>query len=297
MANSTHSNEIFQGKRALVTGASSGIGEALARRLAAEGCSLVLTARREDRLKKLALELLDKFGSQANIVAIDLLEPGAVSKLKERLDEEGLAIDILINNAGHGHQGRFVDLEWSQVNSMIDLDIRVMTEVAHTFARDMVARGTKGKILNVGSVFSFGGAPFYATYSGAKGYVLNFSEALTQELKPHGIDVTMLGPGVTKTEFFDTASDGMVPDKIVNFMQTAEQVADCGVVAMAKGKPIVVSGTLYKTLTFARRLLPRMMFVRLWGSAAPKMREHITLWQCFRTNFSALASFHSVCCS
>ncbi len=269
MARLNHFNGVFQGKRALVTGASSGIGEALARRLAAEGCSLVLTARREQRLCQLATDLRDKYGVSAEVVVLDLLEENAVTRLKQELDEKDLVVDILINNAGHGYQSRFVDLEWSQVNAIIDLDIRVMTEVAHVFARDMVARGTKGKILNVGSVFSFGGTPFYATYSGAKGYVLNFSEALAEELKPHGIDVTMLGPGVTRTEFFDTASDGVVPEKVAGFMQTAEQVADCGVAAMAKGKPIVVSGMIYKILTFARRLLPRMTLVRLWGSVAP----------------------------
>lgn len=270
MSNLSVSSNAFTDKCALVTGASSGIGEAIARRLAAEGCSLVLTARRKDRLDRLAEELAETFGTRSEVVALDLLEDGAVDTIKRLIDDKGITIDIVINNAGFGYQDRFIDLEWAKISSIIELNIRVMTQVAHVFARDMVARGVKGKILNVGSVFSFGGTPFYATYSGAKGYVLNFSEALAEELKPHGIDVTMLGPGVTRTEFFDTASEGIVPEKIARFMQTADQVAACGIAAMAKGKPVVVSGSLYKVVTFARRLLPRRTMVRLWGSAAPE---------------------------
>jgi short-subunit dehydrogenase len=254
----------YSGKRALVTGASSGIGEALARRLAAEGCSLILTARREERLTRLAKELAETHGIEADVIALDLLEAGAVLGLKQRLDEAKLVVDILINNAGFGYQGHFVDLEWDQINDLIDLDIRAMTQMAHVFAKDMIARGTRGKILNVGSIFSFGGVAQYANYSGAKGYVLNFSEALTEELKAHGIGVTMLGPGVTRTEFFDTANDGVVPKGVANFMQTPDEVAVCGIAALAKGKPVAVSGRLYQALTFMRRLVPRKLAVLFW---------------------------------
>jgi hypothetical protein len=264
MANAGRFRSTFSGKRALVTGASSGIGEALARRLAAEGCSLILTARREDRLTRLAAELSGAHKVEADVIALDLLEPGAVPDLKQRLDAENLVVDILINNAGFGYQGSFVDLEWDQINDLIDLDIRAMTRMAHVFAKDMIARGTKGMILNVGSIFSFGGVPQYANYSGAKGYVLNFSESLTEELRPHGIGVTMLGPGITRTEFFDTANDGVAPKGAANIMQTADEVAACGIAALAKGKAVAVSGRLYRAITFARRLVPRRVAVVAW---------------------------------
>lgn len=262
------SSTILTGKRALVTGASSGIGEALARRLAAEGCSLVLTARRLDRLNRLAEELSESHGTRADVIALDLLETGAVRSLKQQLDDRGIVVDIVINNAGFGYQSRFIDLEWEKISSMIDLDIRVMTQVAHVFASDMAARGTRGKILNVGSVFSFGGSPFFAVYSGAKGYVLNFTEALAEEMKPLGVDVTMLGPGVTRTEFFDTATDGVIPEKVNKILQTPDAVAVSGIAALKSGKPVVMSGFLYKVLTFARRLLPRRVMVRFWAGEA-----------------------------
>jgi len=268
--NSTPIDDAFRGKRALVTGASSGIGNAIARRLAAEGCKLVITARRADRLTALAKDLQKKYQVAIEVFPLDLLEPGAVNRLKRALDDKGLDVDIVVNNAGFGYQEQFIGLEWEKISRLIDLDIRILTEMAHVFARDMVSRGARGHILNVGSIFSYGGVPGYATYSGAKGFVLNFTEALRAELAPRGIQVSMLAPGVTSTEFFDTASNGQVPARVTGIMQTPDDVAKSGIKAIAANRPVVVSGLLYKTMTHLRRILPRYFVVKLWLKAAPK---------------------------
>jgi len=270
MSDADEENNSWSGKRALITGASSGIGQAMARQLAARGCNLVITARRHDRLRSLANELQQHHGVDIEVVALDLLEKGAVRALKETLDEKNIAIDVLVNNAGFGYQEQFVVLEWEKVNRMIDLDVRVMTEMAHVFARDMVVRGASGSILNVGSIFSYGGVAGYATYSAAKGYVLNFTEALRAELAPRGIKVSMLAPGVTATEFFETANEGDIPSSVSGIMLTSDEVALSGLKAMARNRPVEVSGMMYKIMTQMRRILPRSWVVNLWLRAATK---------------------------
>ena len=231
----------LQGERALITGASSGIGAEFARQFADLGCSLVLTARRKDRLDALAGELRDK---------------------------AGIDVDIIVNNAGFGLQEDFIERDWADWEGVIDLDIKAFTHITHVFARDMIARNKKGRILQIGSIFSFGGVPSYAVYSAAKSYVLSFSEALADELAPHGITVTTLAPGVTQTEFFDTASDGKVSEAGRRIMQMPAEVVADGIKAMMAGRPLVVSGWINRAMIFSRRLRSRQSAVHALGQAS-----------------------------
>lgn len=258
----------FNGCRVLITGASSGIGAEFANQLAQLGCSLVLTARRKDRLDQLAQELSVNHGIDVHVESMDLAADNAPATLKTRLDEHGLAIDILINNAGFGFQADFIDRDWRDWESVIDLDIRAFTQVSHVFARDMVERGIKGRILQLGSIFSFGGVPSFAVYSGAKSYVLAFSEALAEELKPHGIQVTTLAPGVTRTEFLDVANGGKISETARRLMQSPQQVVAEGLEAMAAARPLVVSGWINKLLVFSRRYRSRSGVAQSLGRAS-----------------------------
>ena len=266
-SNETKSS-IFQGKRALVTGASSGIGAEFARQLAGLGCNLMLTARRRNRLEELAGDLRSKHGVDIHFEAIDLSLPNAPAELKLRLDQQEIRTDILINNAGFGLQDDFVNRDWKDWESIINLDIKAFTHMSHVFARDMIERGVGGRILQVGSIFSFGGVPTFSVYSGAKSYVLAFSEALTEELKPHNIFVTTLAPGATRTEFFDTASEGQVSRTGQRIMQTPEEVVTDGLEALIEQRPVVVSGWVNKLLVHSRRLRTRASVVRWLGRAS-----------------------------
>lgn len=261
-------SRLFQGKCALVTGASSGIGAEFARQLAGLGCNLVLAARRRNRLEELARDLRSKHGVDIHIEAVDLSLPNAPVELKLRLDQQKIRTDILINNAGFGLQDDFVEREWIDWERIINLDIKAFTHMTHVFACDMIESGVDGRILQVGSIFSFGGVPGFAVYSGAKAYVLAFSEALTEELRPHGITVTTLAPGVTQTEFFTTSSEGQVSQTGQKIMQTPEQVVAEGLEALIAERPIVVSGWVNKLMVNSRRFRTRKSVVRWLGRAS-----------------------------
>lgn len=261
-------SRLFRDKRALITGASSGIGAEFARQLAGLGCNLVLAARRKSRLQELASDLQGEHGVEAHIEAIDLSSPDAANDLKSRLDQQAIRVDILVNNAGFGLQDDFVERDWSDWESVINLDIKAFTQMTHVFARDMIEYRIEGRILQVGSIFSFGGVPTFAVYSGAKSYVLAFSEALTEELRPHGIRVTTLAPGVTQTEFFATASHGQVSKVGQKVMQTPEEVVADGLQALITEKPVVVSGWLNKLLVNSRRFRTRKSVARGLGRAS-----------------------------
>ncbi|PWT74704.1 MAG: short-chain dehydrogenase, partial [Proteobacteria bacterium] len=184
----------------LVTGASSGFGEEFARQYAARGHSLVLVARRLDRLQALAQALRREYHVDVVVEHVDLSDIGAILGLHRFLREQSIAIDILINNAGHGRQGPFVDNSLDDALAMVQLDVASLTAVTHVFAQDMRAR-RRGQILLVASLLAYQGVQNFAVYSAAKAYVLRFSEALHRELKPDGITVTALCPGMSDTGF------------------------------------------------------------------------------------------------
>lgn len=227
----------------LITGASSGIGEAFARRLAAEGHNLVLVARSEEALHELCDELMLKHRMLAHYVVLDLAERGADAKLFDETTRHGFEIDMLINNAGFGSVGDFVKLDLVHELKMIDLNVSALAAITHRYLIGMRERGT-GKIINVSSAAGFQPIPFMATYAATKSFVTSFSEALAEENRPFGIQVLALCPGSTKTNFF-AASNIDRPIKVKG-QQTPEDVVETALGAVKSGRTKVVSGMANK---------------------------------------------------
>ncbi|MFT4769639.1 MAG: short-subunit dehydrogenase, partial [Glaciecola sp.] len=185
---------------ALITGASAGIGEELARVHAEKGGHLILVARRKDRLESIATQLRAEHGVQVQVIAADLAKPGAAKKLMADVDALGTQVDVLINNAGFGGHGKFHESGLERDQRMMQLNMVALTELAYYFAQGMVERGA-GKILNVGSTAGFLPGPLQAVYYASKAYVNSFSQAIANELEGTGVTVTVLCPGPVATEF------------------------------------------------------------------------------------------------
>lgn len=242
-------------RTALVTGASSGLGVDFARHLAARGADLVLVARREDRLRDVKAEIERDHG--VDVTVLDLGEPDAPQRLYDTMAERGLSIGVLVNNAGFGLYGDFVDIPWEREAQMLHLDIIALTHLTKLFARDMVARGF-GYILQVASIGAYQPSPTYASYSAAKSYVLNFGEALNYELRGTGVSCTVLSPGITATEFLEVSGqDASLYQRLV--MMQSKDVTRIGIEAMLKRKPSVVPGVLNKLTIQSNRLMPRRL--------------------------------------
>jgi short-subunit dehydrogenase len=224
----------------LVTGASAGLGEIFAERLAAQDRNLVLVARRGDRLAALAAGLENRHDVTAHPIAMDLAAPGAPAQLFEQLARDGIEIDMLINNAGFGARGSFATIDRSRQAEMIDLNCRALVELSHLALPAMQARGA-GAILNVASIAGLMPGPYMAVYYATKAFVVSFSHALHEELKGSGIIVTALCPGPTKTEFSEVAGLASAP-AFNRVSGTAEQVVDEGLAALARGRAMKVSG-------------------------------------------------------
>lgn len=228
----------------LITGASSGFGEEFARQYAKQGYPLVLVARRLNRLKVLAEELRQRFRIDVVVEQVDLSDVAAVIQLHERLRERVIAIDILINNAGHGLQGPFLDGQLDAALAMVQLDVASLTAVTHIFAQDMRTRG-HGKILLVASLLAYQGVQNFAVYSAAKAYVLRLGEALHRELKRDGVTVTTLCPGMSDTGFATAAQQKLTPALKLLMMQPAP-VVSAGIRALQAGRISVVPGWVNK---------------------------------------------------
>ena len=228
------------GKWALVTGASSGFGKEFADLLAAKKANLVLAARRTEPMEALAADLRQKYGVQVVVEGIDLARAGVGSELKTRFDARGIAIEILVNNAGYGIYGDFLDQPMEKTIDMVQLNIASLTELSYVFGQEMAARGS-GYILLVASVLAFQACPGYASYGATKSYVLNFGEALHTELKSRGVGVTVLCPGLTATSFTEV-SGGNVSPFLRMMMMRARPVAEIGIDAMFAGRASVVAG-------------------------------------------------------
>lgn len=252
----------------LITGASSGFGEEFARQYASQGHSLVLVARRLDRLQALAEGLRRQFNTEVVVEQVDLSDIPAVVELHRRLRERGIAIDILINNAGHGLQGPFIDSKLDASLAMVQLDIASLTAVTHLFAQDMRAR-KRGKILLVASMLSFLGVQNFAVYSAAKAYVLRLGEALHREFKRDGITVTTLCPGMSDTGFAAAAQQKLTPGLKLLMMQPAP-VVRAGIRALAAGRISVVPGLPNKLnavfIWATPRWLHQTVFARIMGA-------------------------------
>lgn len=231
---------IFNRSWVLVTGASSGFGEEFARQYAARGHPLVLVARRLDRLEKIADKIRAEFAVEVVVEKVDLTDFEAVDRLHQRLHERGIEVEILINNAGHGLQGPFLDSQLESTLSMIQLDVTSLTVVTHVFGRDMRAR-KRGKILLVASLLAYQGVGSFAVYSAAKAYVLRLGEALHRELKRDGVTVTTLCPGLSDTGFAETAQMRITP-ALKALMMTPAPVVRKGISALHAGRISIVPG-------------------------------------------------------
>lgn len=247
---------------ALVTGASSGIGAEFARYHAQQGGDVVLTARSADKLNALANELSSKYNVKTSVFAVDLGADGGAADLVRQVTASGLQIDVLINNAGFGGRGRVVDREVSDEMEMIDLNVKSLVALSHYFGGEMAKRG-RGHILNVGSTAGFMPGPLQATYFATKAFVQSFSQALDHELRPQGVNVTLLAPGYVKTAFADRA-DLHGTKLVADGGKSPASVAKCGYDAMLSGKLVVVNeAPLGFMINWIIPLLPRRTVMKM----------------------------------
>ncbi|NBC58400.1 MAG: SDR family NAD(P)-dependent oxidoreductase [Bacteroidetes bacterium] len=253
-------------KTALITGASSGIGKEFTKQLAHQDYNMVVVARRENLLKALAREITEV---KVNIFAIDLTTDNAIEDLLKYLSKEQIQIDVLINNAGFGDYKRFDQADIGKLQNMIDLNIKVLTDLTYYIGRQMLRRQT-GYILNVASTAAFQPGPMMSVYFATKHYVLAFSEAIAHEWKNEGVIVSALCPGATQSEFFDHAD--MKDSNLVKQIKlpSSAAVARFGLKQLFKGKTVAIHGFLNKFLVFIGRFTPRNWLTAITAKALQK---------------------------
>ncbi|TGK17352.1 SDR family oxidoreductase [Leptospira fluminis] len=248
-------------KTAVVTGASAGIGYEIAKLAASDGYDLILVARNSKALAKVKKEL-ESMGAQAEVLVMDLSDPKAPKKIYEFARKKKAIVDLLVNNAGFGTNGRFDKLDLEEELSLIQVNVVSLVALTHLFLKDMVDRHS-GKILNVASTAAFQPGPMMSDYYASKAYVLAFSEGISEELKKEGVTVTCLCPGPTKTEFFKKAE--MNSSKILNHvpMSDPKEVARLGYEGVKSGKVVVISGLANKVLAQSVRISPRFLIRKI----------------------------------
>lgn len=251
----------LKGKLALVTGASSGLGVDFARELARRGCHLVLVARREDRLQAVQQEIVDRYGVEVAVLPEDLATPEAAQLIYNRLQEQGKAVDVLVNNAGFGLFGPAWEIPWEQERQMLQVNILALAQLTHLFLPDMLARNS-GFILLVASYGAFVPTPTYASYSATKSYVLSLGEALNYELRNTNVGVSVISPGVVATEFHQVAGQRLNLYQRLTTTQGAD-VARAGIEGMLKRQPNVIPDWLTKLTVWSTRIMPRRAMVAL----------------------------------
>ena len=243
----------------LVTGASSGIGLELARCFAGDGCRLVLVARKGNALEELATELRKAHKIQAQVVTADLSQPDAANRLLAHLQHAGRKVDVLVNNAGFGAQGKFAELPLGRQLEMLQVNIASLTHLTGLLLPGMIER-RRGGVLNVASTAAFQPGPGMGVYYATKAYVLSFTEALAEEVAGTGVTVTAVCPGPTATNF-GTVANMHLRGALKHFRMSAEAVARLGHRAFRRGRVVVVTGFRNQVLAFLVRLFPRA-FVR-----------------------------------
>ena len=251
--------EKWRSKWALVTGASSGIGWALAEQLAAHGSNLVLTARRADRLAKLANDLKARYKVEAEIFAADLARSQTPVEILRFTEQKQLPIEILINNAGFGAYGDFRKIDSQRLLEMVQVNVAAVVHLTHLFLPAMVERGS-GYIMILASTAAFQPVPYITTYAATKGFDLLFAEGLAEEARRYGVNVCALCPGSTVSEFHEVAGQ---PLHMAGPQESNEKVARVGLQALAQGKPRVISGTRNWLSVEAQRLAPRRLVTKV----------------------------------
>lgn len=250
----------WNGKRALVTGASSGIGAAFARSLAAQGANLILTARTTDRLEKVAAGLRDEFRSiTIETITADLATAEGPAKICAHLAASGLPVDLLINNAGFGLAGEFVRQEAIRQQEMLQLNVGALVSLTHFFLPGMISRG-RGAIIQVASTAAFQGVPWLSLYAGTKALVLNFTEGLAAECAATGVRVMAFCPGPTESAFHQTA--GALPRGAERSMLPASAVVEYALTQLERGAVIAIPGRANRFNIFFERFVPRRLVTR-----------------------------------
>jgi short-subunit dehydrogenase len=263
-----------QGRTALVTGASSGIGKAFAELLAAKGYAVVLTARRSDRLDSLKAELEAKYHVAAHTIVADLADPDASSKIIEELRSRGLTIDLLVNNAGYGVAGTYLSVPWSDHERFMQVMVAAVLDLTYRLLPGMLERGW-GRIINVASVAGMVPSPAgHTLYGASKAFLIRFSEALSAESSPKGVNVTALCPGFTLSEFHDVLGTRDKMNRMPSLLWLrADDVVREGYEGVMKGHSVVVNGAIYQFVVWLTGALPRSLARSVSGLAGRRYRK------------------------
>ena len=264
----------MKSKTVLITGASSGIGEAFADMFAAEGFALIIAARREDRLRAVAARLERQHGRPVHVIVSDLSKPDASVKLCEEIAARGLTVDALVNNAGYGISGVYLASDWPRQAALLQVMIVAVAELTHRLLPAMIERGY-GRVINVASLAALVPAPAgHTLYAACKAFVVKFTEALASEVGRHGVHVTALCPGFTFSEFHDVTGTRETVRQLPPWLwMDAPAVAREGFEAVMKGTPVHVTGRVNRGIALLGRVLPQRVLVLLARRTAGKYRK------------------------
>ena len=246
---------IFKDKTILITGASSGIGQTFAYRLNDLGANLILTARSKDKLDKMALEM-----KHAQVISGDLSDPTFPNTLYSEIKKMNLAVDILINNAGFGFSGLFLDSSMKNYEEMLNVNVFSLTKLTHLFLKDMVSN-KKGGIINISSLASFQPIPYFSIYAATKAYVTSFTISLYEEYREQNIRILGVCPGYTKTNFNNRAQ--MASKPVAGYLMSSKEVVEESLRAYNAGKFLIINGKINRFIKFFTSILPRSWSLKM----------------------------------
>ncbi|HEY0981570.1 SDR family NAD(P)-dependent oxidoreductase [Schlesneria sp.] len=253
----------YQGKTALITGASSGIGKEFAKALAARGMSVILVSRSEEALRNLATEITGRYPVQATVISADLSQSDATSRIVSAVTERDLSVDLLINNAGFMTHGHFEAIDPQRDHDEVMVNVAAVVSLTHAFLPGMLNR-KQGAVINVASVAGFQPIPFLAVYAASKAFVISFSIGLWEECRDRNVCVMALCPGTTATELFDRA---VAPEAALGKPRTAADVVKTALAGLDRKRSLVVDGLKNSLLSYGPRLIPRWFAAQCAGNA------------------------------